>query len=287
MKIASHDGTLLDIAVDGPDDAPPVVLLHGVSSSRNTYDWLPAAATAGRRVIRADFRGHGLSDRAAGRYNLEGYFEDTVAVLEQVARRPAAVVGFSLGGCTAWLVAQRRPELLTAIMMEDPPIYGGEAAVHDAAGIGPILQRSIDQEMAWTARGASVDEAAAELGETPMGPDHRFADLMLPDSIRWLAASTLLRDRGVTESAISREMLDGLDTVSPLHRPALLLAGGDAFGGAFTTGHEERLAATHPDVPVVRMARCGHGLQTWRRGRATYLTLLLGFLAQHAPAADG
>ena len=287
MKIASRDGAQLDVVVEGPDDAPPLVLLHGVSSSRTTYDWLPASVTRERRVIRADFRGHGQSEWTPGRYNLQAYVEDTIAVLEQVARRPAAVVGFSLGGCTAWTVAQQRPELLTGILMEDPPLYGGEPEVHDAAGIGPILRRSIEQEIGWTESGASYEVAAAELGETPMGPHSRFSDLMLRDSIHSLASSTMMRDRGVTESAISREMLDGLDTRSPLHRPALLLAGGEAFGGAFTTAHEARLAVTHPDVPVVRLSRCGHGMQTWKSGREAYLTLLLGFLELHASDNHG
>ena len=286
VKVTSNNGIGLDVRVDGPEDGAPVVLLHGVSSSRSTYDWLPDGVTRGRRVYRADFRGHGASDWAPGRYFLQDYFDDTVAILEQAVGRPAAIVGFSLGGCTAWMIAQQRPDLATAILMEDPPLYGGEPEVHEAAGIGPILRRSIDQEIGWKERGADADEATAELARTPMGPTHVFADLMLPDSIRSLATSTMARDRGVTESAIARAMLDGLDTVSPLRRPAFLLAGGDQYGGAFTTAHERRLAESHPEVPVVRVASCGHGLQTWKRGRDVYLTMLLGFLAQHAPVAD-
>lgn len=287
MDVISKDGTRLDVVVEGPKDGPPVVLLHGVSSSRSTYDWLPAEVLEGRRVIRADYRGHGHSDRAAGRYNVHTYFEDTVAILEQAAQRPAAVVGFSLGGCMGWRIAQERPELATAILMEDPPIYGGEPEVHEAAGIAAILRRSIDQEIEWTARGASHDEAAAELGRTPMGPDLVFDDVMMPDSIHSLASSTMMRDRGVTESAISREMLDGLDTTAPLHRPALLLAGGDEFGGAFRTDHDPRLARTHPEVGVIRVPRVGHGLMTWKAGRDIYLTLLTGFLERYAPAGRG
>ncbi len=287
MKVVSKDGVRLDVQVEGPEDGAPVVLLHGVSSSRTTYDWLPDSVTRGRRVYRADFRGHGASERAPGRYFLQDYFEDTVAILEQAVGRPAAIAGFSLGGCTAWMIAQQRPELATAILMEDPPIYGGEPEVHEAAGIGPVLRRSIDQEIAWSDRGASAQEAADELAATPMGPTLIFSDVMMADSIHSLATSTIARDRGVTESAIAREMLDGLDTSSPLHRPAILLAGGDEFGGAFTTGHELRLAQTHPDVPVARLASCGHGLQTWKRGRDLYLTILLGFLAQYAPVSHG
>jgi pimeloyl-ACP methyl ester carboxylesterase len=283
VKVISKDGTRLDVAIEGPERGAPVVLLHGVSSSRSTYDWLPETVLRGRRVIRADFRGHGASDRSPGRYGLRDYYEDTVAILEQAAGRPAAIVGFSLGGCTAWMTAQERPDLVTGILMEDPPLYGGEPAVHEAAGIAAILRRSIDQEIEWTDRGTTIDEAASVLAKTPMGPDRVFSDVLLADSIRSLAESTVLRDRGAVESAISREMLDGLDTASAIQRPALLLAGNDDFGSAFTRGHELRLAASHPDVSVVRLSQCGHGLQTWKRTRDTYLTLLLGFLSRYAP----
>ena len=66
MNVRSHDGSMLDIVMQGPEDAPPVLLLHGVSSNRSTYDWLPDAVTTGRCIIRADYRGHGGSAAAPG-----------------------------------------------------------------------------------------------------------------------------------------------------------------------------------------------------------------------------
>lgn len=287
MDVISKDGTRLDVLVEGPEDGPIVVLFHGVSSSRRTYDWLPQSLLRGRRVVRPDFRGHGASDWTPGRYNVDTYFEDAVAVLEQAAGRPAAVVGFSLGGCMAWRIAQERPDLAVAVMMEDAPIYYSDRAIHDAAGISAILRQSVEQENAWTEAGLSEEEAAADLALTQVAAGRTFAETLLPDGLKALAASMLVRDRGVTESAIDLQMLDGLDIRSPLGCPALLIAGHEDFGGSFHTEHDAWLAATHPEVSVVRVPRVGHQVSNSIAGRDAYLTVLTGFLERYAAVRRG
>ena len=111
------DGVALHAEVEGPEDAPVVVFLHGVSGSGRTYGWLPARVTDGRRIVRLDLRGHGASAHAPGTYLIDRYGADVAAVLERIARRPAVLVGHSLGGVAAWWVAQRRPDLIAAAFL--------------------------------------------------------------------------------------------------------------------------------------------------------------------------
>ena len=127
----THDGVALNVEVEGPEDGPPVAFLHGLSSSTRSYAWLPAEITSGRRIVKIDLRGHGASDRAPGTYVLERYGADVVAVLRELATGPAVLVGHSLGGCVAWWVAQRHPELVSAAFLEDPPLYFGEPGAND------------------------------------------------------------------------------------------------------------------------------------------------------------
>ena len=63
MEIRNADITL-HVEVDGDDDAPPVVMLHGITMSGRTWDWVVADLADRFRVIRLDFRGHGRSGRA-------------------------------------------------------------------------------------------------------------------------------------------------------------------------------------------------------------------------------
>src|SRR5919202_6772164 len=124
------DGVELSVEVEGPDDAMPVVLLHGVSGCAKTYGWLPPEITEGRRIVRVDLRGHGDSEHASGTYDIGHYGRDVVAVLRWLGR-PAVLVGHSLGGVTAWWVAQNAPELVVAAFLEDPPLFMGEPAEHE------------------------------------------------------------------------------------------------------------------------------------------------------------
>ena len=63
--------------------------------------------------------------------------------------------------------------------------------------------------------------------------------------------------------------------------PVLILAAGVV--PAFTIEHEERLAATHPDVEVVRVAGVGHSIHSETAGRQAYVDALAAFLEEHAP----
>src|SRR3954469_10554661 len=112
----------LHVAEDGDPTSPPVLLLHGIIGSRSTWGWLVPDLGERFRVLRLDFRGHGRSDRAPGQYTADGYVADAVAALEQAAGRPCVLVGHSLGGATAGAIAQRRPELLSGVVLVDPPL---------------------------------------------------------------------------------------------------------------------------------------------------------------------
>src|SRR6478735_4839460 len=132
MRIAG-EGLSLHVAEDGDPAAPPVLLLHGIIGSRSTWGWLVPELAERFRVLRLDFRGHGHSDRAPGRYTADGYVADAIAALEQAAGRPCVVVGHSLGGATAAAITQRRADLLIGAVLEDPPL--GPTTVDDASSL--------------------------------------------------------------------------------------------------------------------------------------------------------
>ncbi|WP_083914314.1 alpha/beta fold hydrolase [Ilumatobacter nonamiensis] len=107
-----HGSIELNVTEDGSPSSPPLLLMHGITSSAGTWNALVPELAERFRVLRLDFRGHGDSDRAPDDYSSSGYVSDAVAVLEQVAGQPAIVMGHSLGGATTAAVAQRHPELV-------------------------------------------------------------------------------------------------------------------------------------------------------------------------------
>ena len=65
-------------------------------------------------VYAPDLRGHGASSWTPGRYRLWDYAADMVSLLERVIGEPAVIVGHSLGGEVAIIVASERPDLVRA-----------------------------------------------------------------------------------------------------------------------------------------------------------------------------
>ena len=133
-------GISLRAEVQGNEDDPSVLLLHGGGQTRDVWqDAAKALVTAGRRVINLDLRGHGKSDWARdGRYDFDAYVEDLKCVLAQLPSRPV-IVGASLGG---WIAAATIGEdgghLASGLVLADvPPEIDAEAAKK----IGDALRR--------------------------------------------------------------------------------------------------------------------------------------------------
>jgi non-heme chloroperoxidase len=114
-------GLRLAASVGGPVEGQPVVLLQGGGQTRHA--WRHAAADlarTGRRVISLDLRGHGDSDWSPeADYSFDGFAADLRTVLDTLDE-PPALVGASLGGLTALLVAGEEPRVeLRALVLVD------------------------------------------------------------------------------------------------------------------------------------------------------------------------
>jgi pimeloyl-ACP methyl ester carboxylesterase len=276
-----NGGVGLNVEAEGPGDATPVVFLHGVSGSSRTYDFLPPEITDGRRIVRVDLRGHGASDHATGTYDMDRYGEDVVAVLRTLDR-PAVLVGHSLGGVTAWWVAQRAPDLVVAAFLEDPPLYMGEPAEHEKNGAVPAFVRIRESAAGWQTAGLEPETVTDQLAQAPLGPERTMSSVMTGDAIAARAYALLAMDPGVLDQAIDRSTLAPTDTSAPVSVPVFLLGADDSMGSAFPGRHEARLAETHPEIEVVRVSGAGHGIHDEREARDTYIRHLAAFLDRHA-----
>ena len=214
-----RNGTLgLHVVEDGDASAPPVLLLHGITSSHRTWDWLVPELADRFRLLRLDFRGHGRSDRAPDAYTPDGYVSDAVAVLEQVSG-PAVVIGHSLGGATTAALTQQRPELLVGALMEDPPLGatspGGSISLEGNALLDGfrLMRESIPQmQESKIPLDALVDILAAAPDTTGAGT---FGEVLHPDGIRTMAAGLLEVDASVLDPVLTGATPAFLDPTVP------------------------------------------------------------------------
>jgi 3-oxoadipate enol-lactonase len=120
MSVIDVNGTRLALAVSGKPDASPVVLLHGAPNDKSTWDEVAPTLACRHRVYAVDLRGFGDSDRP-GTYSFELMRDDVAGLAETLDAPRYAVVGHSMGGTIAWLLAQRHPERISHL------VDGGQA----------------------------------------------------------------------------------------------------------------------------------------------------------------
>lgn len=109
-------------------DLPPVVLLHGITSSALSWARVGPALADRYRVYAPDLRGHGDSVRAApGSYHLRDTADDAQEFIQKLELAQPVLVGHSWGGATALVLASgmnaREPvPAFASVMLEDPAI---------------------------------------------------------------------------------------------------------------------------------------------------------------------
>ena len=106
----------------GSDDHPAVLLLAGAAMQATTWEgpFLNPLLRVGRSVIRFDWRDIGLSTWLRFRdspYTIVDLSADALAVLDVFSVQEADVVGFSMGGCIAQLIALASPERVRSLSL--------------------------------------------------------------------------------------------------------------------------------------------------------------------------
>jgi 3-oxoadipate enol-lactonase len=100
-------------------DRRSVLLLHGwmVTADLNWHGAYDALVDAGYRVLALDHRGHGRGLRAMAPFRLADCAADAAAVLRELGVAPAIVVGYSMGGVVAQVMARDHPEVMSGLVL--------------------------------------------------------------------------------------------------------------------------------------------------------------------------
>ncbi|MFR9805239.1 alpha/beta fold hydrolase [Pseudonocardia sp. RS010] len=102
----------------GDPAAPAVLMVHGVMGHSREWDTLLAALAPGFRVLAVDQRGHGASDRASD-YSAAALADDLGELIVRSGAAPVRLLGHSLGGMAALLLAARRSDLVERLVVID------------------------------------------------------------------------------------------------------------------------------------------------------------------------
>ncbi len=123
-----------------------VIGIHGVTASSVSLAPVARHLDAAHQLLAPDLRGRGASGRLPGPYGMQAHARDCARVIEALGSGPAVVVGESMGGYVAVVLAAEFPELVDRLVLVDgglpPPLPPGldPGAVLEAV-LGPALAR--------------------------------------------------------------------------------------------------------------------------------------------------
>jgi pimeloyl-ACP methyl ester carboxylesterase len=251
-RLTVGDGQLVVEESGDPADTA-VVVLHGLMGSMREWDGMVAALAPTFRVIALDQRGHGESDWAP-EYSAAAFAEDVVSVMDdrQVAR--AHLVGHSMGGMAAALVAARHPGRVGRVVIMD---IGPDSLSSAFAELLPATLESMA-----SASYADVDEAMAEwAAQNPHAQEehlrHYLDHVLVPRADGRLRYRFDARGliRFVTDGVTESQLWTAIDQITA---PTLVVRG--AQSEVLSRGTALQLVERLEDAELVEIAGGGHDL---------------------------
>ena len=230
----------------------PLLAVHGFTGAKEDFADAPERLAAeGWHVVAPDLRGHGASDHPEGRasYSLDRFTSDMVDLVDALGWGRFVLVGHSMGGMVAQLVALRRPERVRALALLNTspgPPEGYAPELVDLArqlvtqgGMALLVdvQRQMESDLGSPAHRRLLAERAGYR-------EFNYAKTLAASPDMWLA----LVDEMFTQP-------DRSEALAALEVPPLVLVGeqDDAFFGP-----SKRLAEAVPGARLVVVADAGH-----------------------------
>ncbi|WP_343448460.1 3-oxoadipate enol-lactonase [Micromonospora oryzae] len=230
----------LHATVDGPPDAP--VLLLGSSLGTTAAMWEPqlAALTAHFRVVRYDHLGHGRSAVPPGPYTIELLGREVLRLLDDLDARRVHYAGLSLGGMVGMWLAAHAPERV-----------GRLALLCTSAALGPARMWH-DRAAAVRAGGLpAVADAVVARWFTP-----GFAAARPEAVAAWRAMLTSTPADGYAACCAAISTMDLRDDLTGIRAPTLVVAGTD--DQATPVPHARLIAERIPGARLAVVADAAH-----------------------------
>jgi esterase len=136
----------------GNPGAPPVVCVHGYTSSAQAFNALARRFRDRYHFVAMDVRGHGESAWSpAGAYQYRDQVDDLAAVVDKLGLSRFTLIGTSMGGIIAMAYAGSRPDRLTHLVINDigPDVEVGSQRITQMVGARPNEFGTLDDAMAY------------------------------------------------------------------------------------------------------------------------------------------
>ena len=215
-RFVTVDGVRLHIRDTGRGEATPVLLLHGFGSSLHTWEEWARLMEPGRRVIRLDLPGFGLTGAdPTGDYSDLRAVALLDALLGQLGVAQVDVVGSSMGGRIAWRFAAERPDRVRRLVLMAPDGFASRGFTYDKPAGVPLLMRALPYTLPTPLLRGGIAPAYADPRALTPEALERYRDMMLAPGVR-----RAILDRMATQVLVPPEPI-----LARIAAPVLLLWG--------------------------------------------------------------
>jgi 3-oxoadipate enol-lactonase len=152
MPTIAINAEAFHVQIDGPDEAPALLLSNSLSSDLTMWDDQVAVWSRRFRVIRYDQRGHGRSVVSGGPYSMDQLGRDAVGVLDALGVQKAHWCGLSLGGMVGMWMLTHAPERIeravlanTAAYMGPTELWNGRIETARRGGMEALVEPTIER----------------------------------------------------------------------------------------------------------------------------------------------
>ncbi len=239
-------GANVRVRMEGPSDAPPVILIHGFVYSLESFDAWAADLKRDHRVIRFDLLGHGLSGPdPQKRYSPHERAAFIGDLMDSLGLERAVIGGNSLGGLAAWRFASMAPERVSALILVSPGAYPNrgvaDTPLSPPAPFALFLQNPTEAGVALALQGVYADKKA-----------------ITPEGVR--RTTVLMRQPGngnaYVESIEEFSLQDPGLMLKAITAPTLILWG--AEDRVIPVEQGSRMAAAIPEAELIVYEGVGH-----------------------------
>ncbi|MGI5157696.1 3-oxoadipate enol-lactonase [Microbispora sp. CA-102843] len=225
---------ILHHRLDGPPDAPVVVLGPSLGTTLDLWEPQLPALTRTWRVLRYDLPGHGGS-AAASDFTVDDLAAEVLGLLDRHAVETVAYGGVSLGGAVGTTLALRAPDRVASLVLCCTSARFGTAE-------------------SWRERAALVRAEGTE--PLTEATSRRWFTAGFPDAGRYLDMLRGADPEGYAACCEALAVFDVRDRLGDVRAPALVIAG--AEDPATPPAHAEVLARGIPDAELLVVPGAAH-----------------------------
>jgi pimeloyl-ACP methyl ester carboxylesterase len=246
----------------GREDAPPLVLLHGLTGHAHTWDHMAPDLAERYHVIAPDQRGHGDSG-FADTYATEDFVEDLDALADVWGLERFALMGLSMGGHNAMAYAAAHPERVTQLVVIDIPAKMDRSKAPNWDVISRLAETGHK-------RYRSSDDAFADArAGNPTAPDDNLRYRTMLNLRPCEDGTMMLKYDSKAPARWAPEDLTG--KLAAISAPVLLARG--ALTTVLPRAVAERMVSMFADAELVEVADSGHSVPTDRPETLTPIVL--------------